>query len=226
MEINRYIRIDRVKNGAAPIRILVHYHNKRLPISTGEKTAYPDGWDEDKQRIKTRQPFAGVINQKLDNMGRVLEFIYQVSEKNRVALDNVIFKSTFEQVLLQISASGCTITQDIFTIPIIQEAYEKCIRGASEPEPAPRSEQTFLELMAQWIDEEKECVVEASGRKMFPNTIKGLNSTLKRFKAFEAHRGQPITFDGMDKCFYAEFRTYMLDYLNQGVTRSIVMQAT
>ncbi|WP_162054550.1 phage integrase SAM-like domain-containing protein [Pontibacter pamirensis] len=217
MEINRYVRTDRVKDGYGPIRVAVHYHNKRLQLSTGEKTPYPEGWDEEKQRVKSRQPFASVINQKLDNIEKTLDFIYQVSEKNRFALDNASYKALFEQVFTSIVDSGISSTQDVFTNMMIQEAYEKHQKASVQPEAAPKPLQTFLELMALWIEEEKERIVEASGRKMSPNTIKGLNSTLKRFRAFEAHRGQLITFEGMDKYFYAEFRAYMLDVLEQGV---------
>jgi integrase len=217
MEVNRYIRTDRIKDGYGPIRITVHYHNKRLQLSTGEKVIYPDGWDEDKQKVKSRQPFAGVINQKLDNMQKVLEFIYQVSEKNRVVLDNKVYKEAFEKVFDNILAMGLSSTQDAFTHLIIQEAYDKYLNPADGPEPEIQQEETFLELMEVWIQEEKERIVEATGRKMSPNTIKGLKSTQKRFVAFEEYREKPITFDAMDKYFYAEFRTYMLDELQQGI---------
>ncbi|WP_161889286.1 phage integrase SAM-like domain-containing protein [Pontibacter russatus] len=217
MEINRYIRTDRIKDGYGPIRIAVHYHNKRLQLSTGEKALYPDGWDEEKQRVKSRQPFASVINQKLDNIEKTLVYIYQVSEKNRNALDNASYKTLYEQLFASITGSGVSSTQDVFTHAMLQEAYEKYLKATSQPETVPKPPQGFLELMALWIEEEKERIVEASGRKMSSNTIKGLNSTLKRFQAFEAQRGQLITFEGMNKYFYSEFRAYMLDELQQGI---------
>lgn len=217
MEINRYIRTDRIKNNYGQIRMVVHYHNKRLQLSTGEKVLYPDGWEEGKQRVKSRQPFAGVINQKLDNMQKTLEYIYQVSEKNRVALENETYKEIFEKVFTNILELGLSSTQDVFTNFAIQEAYEKYQKAATQPEPKQKNSLTFLQLMDVWIEEEKHRIVEASGRKMSPNTIKGLKSTKARFSEFEKYRGQPISFESMDKYFYAEFRTYMLDDLEQGI---------
>ncbi|PSR56739.1 hypothetical protein AHMF7605_26205 [Adhaeribacter arboris] len=222
MEINRYPRKDRIdKEGKAPIRIMVHYYNKRLPIPTGEKVLYPDGWDEEKQKVKHRQPFASVINQKLANIEKTIQFVFKVSNDCRIELTNANFKLLYEKVYAEILASGTSEIQDDFTNLQLQQAYESyqlSLQGAMlvvKPEPDPKP--TLIALMHLWVNEEKERIVEATGRVMSPNTIKGLNSTVKRFIAFEQFRSEPLTLEGMDKHFYAAFREYMLKELKQGV---------
>lgn len=223
MEINRYLRKDRLdKEGKAPIRMMVHYFNRRLPVPTGEKV-FPDGWDDAKQKVKPKQPFAAIINQKLDNIEKTLQFVYKASSDKRVELDNEAFKSLFDELYKAVLASGASETQDSFTNLQLQQAYEILQQPAPEPETKPEFEtepepaETVLALMGKWVEEEKGRIVESTGRPMSPNTIKGLNSTVKRFVAFEEYRGEPLSLEGMDKYFYAAFRDYMLKELQQGV---------
>lgn len=209
MEVHRYPRKERPgKDGRVPIRLMVHYHNKRLPIPTGEKVAFPGGWDEQKQVVKRGQPWAGIVNQKLANMEKVLRFVYQVSERR--PLDNATFKHLFDQVFDRILASGVSSTEDDFTRGQIQKAYDAYLEDLRRPPVDPAPVGGFFDLFQKWIDWKANSIDEKTGKKLAGNTIDSFRYSMQKFKTFEKQRGEAIAFAGMDNTFYEEFQRFML----------------
>lgn len=210
MEVNRYPRKERIgKDGRAPIRLMVHYHNKRLPIPTGEKVSM-GGWDPAKQQVKPKHPWAAVINQKLDNLEKVLRFVYQVSEKERRPLDNTSFKQLFDQVFDRILATGASSTEDDFTRDQIQRAYDAYQDALRRPAPDPAPAGGFFDLFPKWIAWKRESIDEKTGKKLAKATTDSFGYSMRRFKAFQEYRGTPISFEGINSAFYEEFQKYVL----------------
>ncbi|WP_187261277.1 tyrosine-type recombinase/integrase [Pontibacter beigongshangensis] len=195
MEVNRYLRKDRLtKNGYAPIRLKVTF-GKQLYISTGER-CHPDHWDEEAQKMKGKAPYSHRINSKLNRWEQILHDIFQEFERREELLTPAKLKAEFEN-----------------RTKVEPEPEE--VNNAPDQEPEEKNRSHFFKLFYAWNDHLKDKIQDLSGKKTSPGTIKGNFSTITRFEKFEEHLGKPITFESIDKAFYQSFQKYMLEKLKQ-----------
>ncbi|WP_299755365.1 tyrosine-type recombinase/integrase [uncultured Pontibacter sp.] len=206
MEVNKYLRKDRVdKNGYAPIRFTVYLNGKRIHLSPGEK-CMPDQWLEEEQRMDGNAPYANVINTKLDHWHNTLFDIFHDYKKKTALLTPELLK---EELLERVAepAPEPEPAEELYPYPFPEE------EEATEEDPKSQ----FFTLFYQWRDQLAMKRQKGSGRRTSPNTIKGVNSSIKRFDEFEVHRGIPLTLEGCDKAFYQEFERYIMDTLKQEI---------
>ncbi|TPE43939.1 phage integrase SAM-like domain-containing protein [Pontibacter mangrovi] len=203
MEVNRYLRKDRpTKKGYMPIRIKVTF-GKELYLSTGERCK-PEHWDEEKQQMVGKAPFATQINDKLNLWEKTLHQINRDFEEKSEVLTPAKLKEEF----------------DLRIKPKPEPEPEPALYpypGMEEEQPAEEPQSEFFQLFNQWCDWLANKRQKGTGRRTSPNTIKGVKSSIKRFEEFEKHRGTPLTLDGCDKAFYQEFENYVLNTLKQEI---------
>src|SRR4051794_28071545 len=105
MEIHRYLRRDREKEGRFPIRLVIHFNGQRLPLPTGEKVS-EKGWDERKERAKGSEPYYLRINGKLDKLEAVLEYVFNALSDMPTLITKDSIRNAYDAVLKSVNESG------------------------------------------------------------------------------------------------------------------------
>ncbi len=209
MEIHKYLRTDRPDaSGRYQVRLVLHANNLRLQLSTGEKVS-DKGWDSKRERAKGTEPYYLLINNRLDNLETILQFVYQ----HAAARSKEALKAGFEAVRKCVEVSG----EKEISEKLLKSAWEEYINpkapaAPADQEPASQAQTAnFFQLMDLWVADEKRRVNMKTGRKRSPNTIKSFQASINKFNAFQIDRKKTLTLNGMTSAFYKEFQDYMLE---------------
>lgn len=192
MKAKRNIRNDRPdKDGYSAIRFTVNLRGERFYIETGER-CHLKAWEPGMRLVTAADPYHHQINEKLLRWEKALDDIDNAYRKERKVL-----------------------TQEL----LLKEFYA-IVEPEAELEDAPPQEGSsmgFLQLMEVWSKHQENKIQLATGKPLATSTIRGISSTINRFKKFQELRNKPITFEEIDQKFYMELQHYLLGTLKQKV---------
>jgi integrase len=194
MKITRQLRLDRMAaDGTAPVHLTISWEGNRLRVGTGV-VVRPEHWDAQYHQVKVQAgtPHAAV-NPRLNRAAEAAADAQQLATKQGRKLPPDELKAAVEAALT--------------------------LKPVAEPEPVPVAAQAtdFESLQLQWMRDHVNKPRGRTGKPLSKTAVAGFKATLERFLAYQEARGTTLRVESMDLAFYQDFRTYMLDELNQGV---------
>jgi integrase len=195
MKITRQLRTDRMAaDGTAPIHLTITWEGNRLRLGTGA-VVRPEHWDEEQHQVKAQKgtPHAS-INPRLNRAHEAAEDAQALATKQNRKLPPAELKAALEAALT--------------LAPVVAQ------KAAATPE---QQATDFESLQKEWMKEHINKPRGRTGKPLSKTAIAGFGATLERFLAYQKDRQTVLRVEAMDLAFYQDFRTYMLDELNQGI---------
>lgn len=192
MKITRQLRLDRLAaDGTAQVLLIITWEGNRARLGAGA-VVRPEHWDFQRQEVRTAKDTPhDTINPRLNRASEAaLEAQVQARKQGR-KLPKEELKAAVDKALALVAA------------PVAA--------------PAQAAATDFETLQRQWISETVHRPRSGSGKPMAKTTQAGFEATLQRFLQYAEARRIALRVEKMDLEFYQDFRTYMLDELNQGI---------
>ena len=188
MEVTCQLRRDQLTQaGLAQVQVTCCWDGQRTKFGTGQR-CLPKHWDSKRERVKDKpDAYAPDINQVLDDFQAVAQATY------RAAQGQPLTKEQLRQGIQEHRAALVAARTGRVALPTV-----------------PRPVLTLLDYFERWISEEEQKVSMRTGRKLTADTIWTHQAVRKELAAFALHRGEPITFAGLNQGFYDGLRNYML----------------
>ncbi|TGE26922.1 tyrosine-type recombinase/integrase [Hymenobacter metallicola] len=199
MKITRQLRKDLLnQTGFAPIQVTICWQGNRLRISSGQ-LCRPEFWDEAESKVLPKKgSHYNHINPVLNSISEAAEQALYTAEQERRRLD----KAELDGILKNLLQPAPSV--QAFVAP------------AAEPD-IDESRPQFFQLMDQWIQAYEKKLNPNTYRKIAKSTLDGLGATRSRFEGYAQARQVELSLQEMTNDFYADFRAYMLDELDQEI---------
>lgn len=189
--IKLWLRTDKILNdGTAPIFIIYQISGQRKYVNTGIKIL-PENWDNKNQVVI-------FLNKKtvkellLDTDVELLLLASEVDDINN-KLNRVV--NDIKNIEKRFELDKTTYTPEL----VIAEYHNSKDTTAKKDQ----SRTIVLEYIDRYMDEQKSTKAKAS--------LTVYKSLKKHLSDFNKYRGGRITFSDMDKSFFANFQTYLLE---------------
>jgi integrase len=193
MKITPELRLDRLAaDGTAEIQLRIAWEGNRVRLGSGA-VVLPEHWDEKTQlvRVVKGAPY-DAVNRRLNRAREAAAEAQQLATKQGRKLPK-------EELTAAVKAA-------LVLTPV-----------APVPTKAEQQATSFESLQRAWIAEQVNRPRGDAGKPMAKTTKAGMLATLQRFLDYEQARGVALNVETMDLAWYQDFRTYLLEELNQGV---------
>ena len=177
--------------GFAPIQVTVSWEGHRIRQGTG-CLVLPAHWDEKLQLVQVRQEanHAGV-NPRLLAARNTASNAQQLAHQQLRRLPETELRAALTAALTLTPAAPSAGT---------------ALADATD----------FDSLQARWIPEHSR-KPRAGGRPLSKSAVAGLEGTRARLNAYAKARGVDLQLEGMTMTFYQDFRTYLIEELDQSI---------
>jgi integrase len=194
MKISRELQRDKLNtDGLAPIRLVVSWEGKRLRVGTG-CLVNPDHWDTKQQLVQVRPGTQhSSINPVLTGASNAAGDAAEAARKEQRLLPEAELRRA---IAAAITPAPAPVAPAAAAVPLATD---------------------FESLYREWLTEQADRPRGSTGRPLAKTTRAGFEATLQRFLQYEQARGVQLRVQDMSLSWYQDFRTYMLEELNQGV---------
>lgn len=188
MEVTCQLRLDQLtKSGLAQIQVTCCWDGQRTKFGSGQK-CLPKHWDAKRERVKDKpDSYADDINQVLDDYVAAAQATYRAAQGQPLPKEQLRAGIEQHRAALVAERTGRAL------LPVLAAPVRM-----------------LLDYFDEWIREEEQKISVRTGRKLSADTIWTHRAVRKELADFAAHRGQPISFEGLNKAFYDGLRNYML----------------
>jgi integrase len=195
MKITRQLRLAALAaDGTAPIQLTITWEGNRLRLGTGA-VVRPEHWDAEARQVKAQKgtPHAS-INPRLNRAHEAAEAALETARKAGRKLPESELRAALEAAL--------TLT------PVaVQEAPALTVAQATD----------FGSLYKEWLQEHINKPRGRAGKPLSKTAIAGFSATLERFLKYQQARQTALRVETLNLAFYQDFRTYMVEELEQGI---------
>lgn len=191
MKITRQLRLDALAaDGTAPIQLTISWQGNRLRLGTGA-VVKPEHWDGQQVKVQRGTPHDS-INPRLNRAAEAAADAQATATKQGRKLPAAELRAAVE----------ASLTLKPVEVP---------------PAPAAQPAATFESLYREWLKEHISRPRGRAGKPLPKKTQAAFVATLNRFLDFEKARQQPLRLEELSHSWYQDFRTYMLEELDQSI---------